>query len=388
MSKNMRCTAADGNFPKDDLSSFFKSYDPANQLTSEPDEQHDVTNLLALISDLGGGSIPMDQNILRPANRITQSINEISHSEQTLPSTIKAPVCKKAPSCKKATSSSTKETYGKTKKTRKFTAQYIFGKIFASSPDKDLFFNGSPSPPKGKTSGIYLVDNNKYTFDDILADDNGVYTYEGSPTNHVYFENGYCYTAHKNENENGYFIKRRTGKRYVDEFVNRDNVYVLYRTYRRHTFYKGFTNVVCRIKNVDGVSLRYCLVIYEWESGEEESNFTVPCHGNAKTEIMKETPFLRTEKRIINTMKDNLKNGERPQDIYINNIESSGGPMNGTSVSSFPRNMKQIYNLAQKNKFETIDIRDTEVDDVTVDEMLQIVKHMKMNPESLIKTSS
>eukprot|EP00111_Clytia_hemisphaerica_P014180 TCONS_00041772-protein len=135
MSKNMRCTAADGNFLKDDLSSFFKSYDPANQLTSEPDEQHDgsffksydpanqltsepdeqhdVTNLLALISDLGGGSIPMDQNILRPANRITQSINEISHSEQTLPSTIKAPVCKKAPSCKKATSSSTKETYGK-----------------------------------------------------------------------------------------------------------------------------------------------------------------------------------------------------------------------------------------------------------------------------------
>ena len=48
----------------------------------------------------------------------------------------------------------------------------------------------------GVTKGVYLVDNEAHSLDEILADDNGVYTYNGCPANTMHYSDGVCSTAH------------------------------------------------------------------------------------------------------------------------------------------------------------------------------------------------
>ena len=186
-----------------------------------------------------------------------------------------------------------------------------------------------------------MVDNERYTLDEIVADDNGVYTYEGCPTNLIHYENGVCQTVRKNEN-NDYFINRRTGQKYTKEIVDRTAVFVLYRTYRRHSFHCGYSNIICRVKDLDGISQRYCLVINQWANEEEDTNFSLPCHGNAKTQNAKNTPFLRTEKNVLQSMKEDIKNGAKPQNVYQHAVCLSGGPFKSTTQSQQPRNQKQV----------------------------------------------
>lgn len=174
-----------------------------------------------------------------------------------------------------------------------------------------------------------------------MADDNGVYTYDGCPTNLVYYENGTCFTAHQNEN-NGYYIKRRAGRKYNEEMVNRKSIFVLYRTYRRHSFHKDYSNIICRIKDIDGAPKNYCLVINDWTNGHEENNFIIPCHGNAKSHSAKSSPFIRTEQNVLKSMGEQINKGEKPQVIYHEAINSSGGPFKSVTQSQEPRNKKQV----------------------------------------------
>ena len=42
---------------------------------------------------------------------------------------------------------------------------------------------------------MFLIDGDKYSLNDALCDDNGIYKYEGSPTNIVFYDNEECTKA-------------------------------------------------------------------------------------------------------------------------------------------------------------------------------------------------
>lgn len=190
------------------------------------------------------------------------------------------------------------------------------------------------------TKGIYLVDSS-HGLNAILADDNGVYSHDGSPTNLFFYENEKCITAHKSENI--YFIKERAaGRTYLQKNVDQSRIFNLQRIYRRHSFHKAFINIVCKITDVNGNLAKYFLVINHWESVNPESNFVVPCHGNAKQECAKATPFLRTEKAVLLDLKEKIENGKAPKNAYHDAVHSTGNPLVCSSQSKAPRNKKQV----------------------------------------------
>ena len=129
------------------------------------------------------------------------------------------------------------------------------------------------------------------------------------------------------------------------------------RTYRRHSFHCGYSNIICRIEDLDGISQRYCLVINQWANEEEDTNFSLPCHGNAKTQNAKNTPFLRTEKNVSQSMKEDIKNGAKPQNVYQHAVCLSGGPFKSTTQSQQPRNQKQVFACYCLNSFLWYSIR-------------------------------
>jgi len=151
----------------------------------------------------------------------------------------------------------------------------------------------------GVSSGIYLIDSQRHNFDAILADDNGHCINEGTPSSMVHFDKvtGSCITVHKQKYKDQYFIKKRIGRKYLEELVNNDSVFILQRYYRRHSFHKDFLNLICRIKSLSGESKRYILIINEKNDSNKE-NFTIPCHGNATTTHAVTKPYLRTEKKV------------------------------------------------------------------------------------------
>lgn len=178
-----------------------------------------------------------------------------------------------------------------------------------------------------------------------MADDNGVFKYEGSPSNNLHYDNLQCTTTTAHLKEGKWFVKRRSGRKYVDEEVNPSKVFILTRTYKRHVVEKDFCNTICRIKNAaSGKYQKYCLVINEW-TGPQKSTLTMKCHGNAKTDNAKATPFMRTERNVLKEMNAGIKNGGRIQEVYHSAIESSGGPLKCTSQSKQPRNPKQVKNI-------------------------------------------
>ena len=203
--------------------------------------------------------------------------------------------------------------------------------------------NEAAAPPKGMVQkGMYLVDNLKHTLEDILADDNGSYSSEGSPTNSFHYDGSVCAKARLADGK--WCIKQRNGKKYQDVEVPEKEVFILHRLYRQHKTEENFTNTVCRIKNVETKQFqRYCLVTYDWSKYPKEAeDFVKKCHGNAKKITAKSTPFIRTAKDTIQNMRSELQKGVRPQVAYGRCIESSGGPMRSSSMSKQPRNPKQV----------------------------------------------
>ena len=212
-----------------------------------------------------------------------------------------------------------------------------------SAPSPALFYDKDGAPPKGVTeSGVILVDLSKYSFNDIMADDNGSYKYEGSPAQAFYFCNNDCIKAHRADGK--WIIKRRRGKKYVEETAPEGCVYILHRTYRRHKIETNFTNIACRLKLPHSNEFaRYCLLINSWAAAQDEHQvFQKACHGNATRPLSMETPYMRTAPSVLNKMKDDIRAGSAPRDAYKNAIENSGGPYNSQSQSEEPRNPKQV----------------------------------------------
>jgi len=169
---------------------------------------------------------------------------------------------------------------------------------------------------------------------------------EGCPISYILYdkESGNCTTVHKRATDDKYFYKKRTGRKYVEEYVDSKNIYVLFRCYRRHNFHNNFLNLICRIKTLDGHWQKYSLVINHWDDKEnrKEESFKLPCHGNSKSELATSKPFLRTEKQVTEKIKACLADGKKPHEVYTTLIKSSGGPYNISSQSEEPRNLKQV----------------------------------------------
>ena len=87
-----------------------------------------------------------------------------------------------------------------------------------------------------------------------------------------------------------WYIKQRSGKKYIDREVDDSKIFVLQRTYRRHKKEEDFHNTICRIKHWKSNKYeRFFLVLNDWAGGKEKpySSLPKPCHGNASTENAK-----------------------------------------------------------------------------------------------------
>ncbi|XP_057298383.1 uncharacterized protein LOC130629260 [Hydractinia symbiolongicarpus] len=177
-------------------------------------------------------------------------------------------------------------------------------------------------------------------------------------------------------------LKKRVGKKYTNEAVEKEKIFALVRTYRRHSVQKSFTNTICRIKSITTEKfMKYCLVINAW-SGEESTDFRIACHGNAKRNTARSTPFIRTEKKVLKLMEDDLKKGNRPESTYGQGIDNSGGPFRCSSKSTQPRNQKQMYNIQQS--IGRICCTNNETD-VNEDKLLKVVVEMRREEQKFIR---
>ena len=77
-----------------------------------------------------------------------------------------------------------------------------------------------------------------------MADDNGVFKYEGSPSKSFLYDNLQHTTTTAHLKDGRWLVKRRSGRKYFDEEVNPSDVFILTRTYRRHMVEKNFCNCV------------------------------------------------------------------------------------------------------------------------------------------------
>jgi len=100
-------------------------------------------------------------------------------------------------------------------------------------------------------------------------------------------------------------------------------------------------NIVAKITNIHGLLLKYYLVINHWEKSQEV-DFVLPCHGNAKLETSKNTPYIKTEKSVLNDLKKRIQDGSKPQEAYHETINLSGDPFICQTQSKTPRNKKQV----------------------------------------------
>lgn len=186
---------------------------------------------------------------------------------------------------------------------------------------------------------MFLVDHERYSFCQILADDNGVYRNQGCPINYVTFDGKNCTTVHKKDDK--FIFKKRVGRNYEDKVIDHKDVFILMRHYRRHSFHKNFLNIVCRINRINCKSEKYCLVINHWD-GDSQQNLSIPCHGNSKNLHATSRPFLTTEKDVTGKIKTALNGGKKSSEVYTELINSSGGPLKSKSTSEQPRNLKQV----------------------------------------------
>ena len=72
---------------------------------------------------------------------------------------------------------------------------------------------------------MFLVDRDKYSLNDALCDDNGIYKYEGPPINIFFYDNEECTKARQVQEK--WCIKQRSGKKYIDREVHDSKIFVL-----------------------------------------------------------------------------------------------------------------------------------------------------------------
>lgn len=191
---------------------------------------------------------------------------------------------------------------------------------------------------------VFVIDLKKVNIKDITADDNGSWDIS-SPRRKYHVER---------DHETGHI---KSIKRALEDAKN---VYTLYRQYGCHKGTKKETGieykrVLATLKDSDGNTVPIAVLQYFFKGGIEHDLVLTP-HGNARGKIKR--PYLRTSSSTFKDIKECCFT-KKPKVLYDEKFSSSGGLLHSTSISSEPRNPKQIYNaradVASKNKGEEKD---------------------------------
>ena len=115
-----------------------------------------------------------------------------------------------------------------------------------------------------------------------------------------------------------------------------------------HVQSDDFRRRLWRLRDWKGEPVKHVMVEYSFK-GEEHDIALVP-HRNSKQSTKS---FLRTEKSTKDMVKEQVKSGKRPSEVYDSVFEENGGLMKAESLSSLPRQSQaRAFKSAQKGKSE------------------------------------
>ena len=204
---------------------------------------------------------------------------------------------------------------------------------------------------------MYTIKNK--TLSDVTCDDNGAYL---KPRN---AKKLYCVKISENSVKtncvhklgDAYVIRSRVGRKYVNEEVSNDTVYLLERYYRDNKSIEGLRQMVVRVKCVEKQDYEpYMCIVYSFKVSaaptmltqnrnesrhEENERASMLPHGNAS--INNDIPYVRTSRDILDRTDHLLNESNTPSDVYYSMVNESH-PMECSSQSYEPRNKKQVYN--------------------------------------------
>ena len=193
---------------------------------------------------------------------------------------------------------------------------------------------------------MYTVRN--CSFDDISCDNNGAYINSDIVKRDFFVKiTDSKVTAKKVHLVNGkFFYKEQKSRTYVDKFVDKKDVFLIERYYHQNKSITQLKRMIVRIKNHLHFNYEpYACVVYSLSCDEEGiENAQVLEHGNSRGDVSLKRPYIRTNKRILSREDELLRTKKRPAEVYDVLLKESGGPFQSRSLSSEPRDTKQILN--------------------------------------------
>ena len=190
---------------------------------------------------------------------------------------------------------------------------------------------------------MYTIKN--FQISEIKCDDNGSYKDSNTVKTKYYVhidENDDVFVRGVHQINGRYYYKERNGRQY---FVPMENIYILDRYYRTNKSIEQLKMMVVRIELMESeVPLPYSCVIYSLDDEGPDDVTEIKCvsHGNNKKAELSQ-PYIRTSKSVFQEM-DTLLDQEKSSDVFDLLLENSGGPMFSSSISTEPRNYKQVLN--------------------------------------------
>ena len=187
---------------------------------------------------------------------------------------------------------------------------------------------------------MYTIKN--FQISEITCDDNGSYkdSYTVKTKYYVHIdENDDVFIRGVHQINGRYYYKERNGRQYFDTEVPMENIYILDRYYRTNKSIEQLKMMVVRIELMESeVPLPYSCVIY---SLDDEGPDDVPELNVYHTvTIQKQKNYRSLTFEQVNRLLDQ----EKSSDVFDLLLGNSEGPMFSSSISTEPRNYKQVLN--------------------------------------------
>jgi len=192
-----------------------------------------------------------------------------------------------------------------------------------------------------------------HSLESITCDDNGAYIRSNSNKKifHVEIEGSELSAKTVHESNGKYFYKEKDGRFYVNHEVDSKTVFEIERYYRWNKSIPQLKRSIYRIRNILATEYHpYTCVVYSLHGNQEENvqEIEILPHGNSKHQADSRRPYFRTEASVLEQEDTLLSSKRSPQEVYEIVLKEAGGPLQSSSISQEPRNLKQIQN--RKNK--------------------------------------
>lgn len=219
---------------------------------------------------------------------------------------------------------------------------------------------------------MYTIKSKK--IEDVTCDDNGAYLKPRNAKKLYYVKiSGDSVSANCVHKLGDAFVFRsRVGRKYVNEEVSADDVYLLERYYRDSKNFECLKQMVVRVKCLAKHEYKpYMCIVYNYNkvvssratmlseannqplNGENERPTMLP-HGNASAN--NDIPYIRTSKDVLDRTDELIEESNTPADIYYSMVNEFN-PMESSSQSYEPRNKKQAYNRQYSLKKKSKEVR-------------------------------